>query len=317
MYTAIRNEIKVVPYSKQFEQVWNDWIAESKNATFLLNRNFMEYHADRHVDASLLFFENDQLAGVLPASLYDETLMSHGGLTYGGFALSKKSKGDWPLRAMDALVKFCQAEGIKRILYKPIPAIYHEVPAEEDLYALFRYSAKLIRRDLSSAIRMDSQLPYSKGRKYALSLARKAGLRVETTGNFRQFFEMEEHVLARHNTKPVHTAQEMERLTAAFPNNIRLYTVHDSSPTLLAGVLVFESKCVAHAQYMGCAPEGREIGALDVAVDFVITNSGKKRYFDFGISTEQAGHHLNEGLLAQKEMFGARSVVYDQYYVDI
>ena len=38
-----------------------------------------------------------------------------------------------------------------------------------------------------------------------------------------------------------------------------------------------------------------------------------RRYFSFGISTEQAGQYLNEGLIAQKEGFGARTVVHDFY----
>ena len=36
-------------------------------------------------------------------------------------------------------------------------------------------------------------------------------------------------------------------------------------------------------------------------------------YLDFGISTEQDGKWLNEGLIFQKEGFGGRAVCYDQY----
>ena len=39
--------------------------------------------------------------------------------------------------------------------------------------------------------------------------------------------------------------------------------------------------------------------------------------FDFGISTEQGGRYLNEGLIFQKEGFGARTVVYDTYELNI
>jgi hypothetical protein len=34
-------------------------------------------------------------------------------------------------------------------------------------------------------------------------------------------------------------------------------------------------------------------------------------FFSFGVSTESNGRILNEGLLWQKESFGARSVVHD------
>ncbi|WP_428065793.1 hypothetical protein [Candidatus Avelusimicrobium facis] len=42
-----------------------------------------------------------------------------------------------------------------------------------------------------------------------------------------------------------------------------------------------------------------------------------KRWFDFGISTEQAGAVFNDGLCAQKEGFGARSVAYNFYQWEI
>jgi hypothetical protein len=35
--------------------------------------------------------------------------------------------------------------------------------------------------------------------------------------------------------------------------------------------------------------------------------------FDFGISTENSGFFLNEGLLFQKESFGGRAIVYETY----
>lgn len=38
-----------------------------------------------------------------------------------------------------------------------------------------------------------------------------------------------------------------------------------------------------------------------------------RQYFDFGISNEEEGRYLNEGLVAQKEGFGARAVVHDFY----
>ena len=43
-----------------------------------------------------------------------------------------------------------RASGISKLIYKAIPHIYHTVPAEEDLYALFLLNAKLFRRDVSS-----------------------------------------------------------------------------------------------------------------------------------------------------------------------
>ena len=43
----------------------------------------------------------------------------------------------------------------------------------------------------------------------------------------------------------------------------------------------------------------------------------EKPFFDFGKSTENDGRDINRGLIEQKEGFGARAIVHDQYYVDL
>jgi hypothetical protein len=87
---------------------------------------------------------------------------------------------------------------------------------------------------------------------------------------------------------------------------------------ILAGVVIYESKNVAHAQYIASEEKGREIGALDMIFDYLINEYYKnKKYFDFGISTEKDGLYLNEGLIFFKEGFGARGVVHDFYEVNI
>ena len=59
------------------------------------------------------------------------------------------------------------------------------------------------------------------------------------------------------------------------------------------------------------------MGALDGLFAHLITQVyATKSYFDFGISTEQGGRYLNEGLIFQKEGFGARTVVYDAYEIN-
>ena len=41
--------------------LWNAFLSKAKNATFLFYRDFMEYHADRFQDYSLLVFEGKKL----------------------------------------------------------------------------------------------------------------------------------------------------------------------------------------------------------------------------------------------------------------
>lgn len=62
----------------------------------------------------------------------------------------------------------------------------------------------------------------------------------------------------------------------------------------------------------------REIGALDLTIKTVLDEySGNKLWLDFGISTENHGRYLNEGLISQKEGFGGRTNVYECYEVEV
>ena len=42
----------------------------------------------------------------------------------------------------------------------------------------------------------------------------------------------------------------------------------------------------------------------------------KKDYFDFGISNENQGRNINQGLLSWKESFGARTMVQNFYEIE-
>jgi hypothetical protein len=310
----VTTKIRTVRYSDSSKPEWNRWNQTARNGNFLFDRNYMDYHQDRFLDHSLMFFEEDELVALLPANQEDQTLISHGGLTFGGLISQPSMRTRLAMRILDAAIEYLQTNSIKTLRYKAIPYIYQSVPSDDDLYALFRHNARLIRRDASSTIRMDNRLSYSKGRKHSLKLAERNGLVVHESNHFEQFMALEAEVLARkYSTKPVHTHEEISLLANRFPNNIRLFTVAKNDE-LLAGVIVYDSEWVSHAQYMGATEEGQEVGALDLIIHTILSeHAASKRFFDFGISTEHEGRYLNEGLVAQKEMFGARTVLYDTY----
>ena len=132
--------------------------------------------------------------------------------------------------------------------------------------------------------------------------------------DFDSFWKLLEGVLRdNHSAKPVHTLNEIKLLASRFPDNIRLFLA-TKEENVLSGALIYESERVAHTQYMANNADGRECGALDLVIDYLLTDYYRgKYYFDFGISCEQGGRYLNTGLISQKEGFGARPVVHDFY----
>lgn len=307
--------IEVIRYSTGYKTAWDTFVAGSKNGTFLHYRDYMEYHADRFADHSLLFYRKGRLMALLPANEVGQEIQSHGGLTYGGIVSDNRMKTATMLQVLEAMMAHYKASGFRVMLYKAIPHIYHQQPAEEDLYALYRFGAQLSRRDVSSVIDLAQQTGYSRKRRWEVRKAKENGdLRIAETQQWEAFMQLEAELLQqKYNKQPVHTATEIALLATRFPDNIRLFAAFEGEE-MIGGVLIYDSACVAHCQYIGSTARGRSLGALDVLVDHLLTEVyPQKSYFSFGISTEQQGLYLNEGLIRNKESYGARAVVHDFY----
>ncbi len=311
--------IAVCRYETAHKDAWNDFIGSAKNGTFLFHRDYMEYHADRFADSSLMFRDAEgKLIAVMPTNLKDDALISHGGLTFGGIVSGSKMKTPTMLGIFESLIAFARDHGLSRIVYKAVPHIYHSQPAEEDLYALYRSHAQLVRREVSTTIYLTERLPFSKGRKWATAQSRKSKLEIRESGDYATFMRLEAELLAaKFNVVPVHTAAEIETLANHFPDNIKLFAAY-LDEEMLAGVVIYENATVAHAQYMTSTEQGKKAFALDAVLQFLIASQyAGKRYFDFGISTEQQGRYLNVGLVDFKESWGGRATVYDTYEIAV
>lgn len=305
--------MEVRRYEPALRERWNALNARARNGHFLFDRNFMEYHADRFDDASLVVFDGGEPVALLPANRRDETIHSHQGLTFAGLVVDALRTAD-VLACLEACAAHWREAGAARLIYKPIPWIYHRRPAQEDLYWLFRRDARLRARLVSAAVRLDWPGAVSQRRRRGAAKAARSGLVFARSFRFDDFWQILSSVLGdRHRAVPVHTANEMRLLAERFPDNIELYTAERDSE-ILAGVVIFRTDQVAHTQYLAASPEGRASGALDGLLSALMDRSREgAAWFDFGTSNEADGRVLNEGLVRQKEEFGASAVAHDIY----
>lgn len=302
-------------YRREDKELWNSFVSKARNATFLFDRNYMDYHADRFDDNSFMFYHKGKLKAVLPANVAGDTLYSHQGLTYGGLLLDKKATVEDVLECFDSLNSWLRENGISKVVYKALPWIYQQYPSEEDLYALtWKCKAQLISRNIASTIVIDNKLKFAESRKSGIRKALSLNIEVGESNDVDGFWHvLEDNLGNRYNAKPVHTASEMKLLMSRFPNNIRLY-VAKMNGEIVGGTLIYVTPQVVHTQYISASVEGKKHGALDLLFDLIINKVyANCRYFDFGKSTEQGGAYLNEPLIFQKEGFGGRGVCYDWY----
>lgn len=307
--------IEIKRYTADLLNEWNAFIQTAKNTHFMFNRGYMDYHADRFEDFSLMFYSKNKLIAVLPANISNEELYSHQGLTFSGLIVANNIQAINVIHCFEACIAYLRNQKLKKFHYKCIPYIYHQMPSDEDKYALFLNDFQLVRRDLSSSIFFSNRLNYTESRKGPLRKARNNELSVIELFDFSKFWILLENVLSgTHNAKPVHSNTEIQQLRDTFPENIRLFVAVNNDGQILAGAVVYVSYPVVHLQYLASSSDGRLVGALDLVIDHVLNMQiSDCTIFDFGISNENNGRYLNEGLIAQKEGFGARGIVHDFY----
>lgn len=334
-------------YTAEKTAQWDALVEASRNGTFLFMRGYMDYHSDRFRDHSLMAYDDKRkLLAVLPANEVEETvegrtqriLISHQGLTYGGWILSRRTHASEVMQLFTLASDYLRSLGFGEWRYKPVPTIYHRLPTQEDLYALWRLGAQMTACNLSCTLQLDADADVivnaDASRRHRRKLAEEAGLRLLVGDRdlpaaevLRRFWPiMCQNMMQRYGASPVHTLDEMLLLQRRFPRHIQCFLV--TAPTAdgrgeedVAGEVLFVSSQVAHAQYGHASEAGRALGALDFLylslIDHFRAHVPTVRYFDFGTSNEQGGRYLNETLIAQKEGFGGRGVAYPSYCLKI
>ena len=307
----------IVRYTPEHAVAWNQFVAQSKNGTFLFDRRYMDYHADRFADHSLLVMEKGRLYALLPGN--DDgrgTWWSHQGLTYGGLVMGNECRAATVRTVLMELNDYLSAAGFRHVVYKHVPWIYARQPSEEDLFALTNVCRATLRtRDVASVVDLHSRLPMSTLRRRGIKKAEKGGLHVEETTDFAPYWQLlEANLQQRFHARPVHTLDEISLLHSRFPDAIRLVVVKKGGE-LLGGTVLYVSGWTVKTQYISANEEGKHTGAIDCLFDQLLRQSGAAgfRYFDFGTSNLTTNDDLNEPLIFQKEGFGGRAVCYDSY----
>lgn len=313
--------MKIIRYTDKYKSQWDDLVSNSRNGTFLHLRNYMDYHSDRFEDCSLMCAdEKDRIIAVLPANISGETLYSHQGLTYGGWITDIKAvTATTMLQMWEQMVEFLRSEGVRTLIYKTIPYIYHSYPADEDIYALFRYGGQLYSTLISTAVSLqENRLAFNENATRGIKYALKNGVIIEHTNDYSQYWDLLSSLLfEKYKTKPVHSLAEILLLKKRFPENIKLYVARKEDE-IVAGAVIFFTKNVAHAQYIATSEKGRILKALPLLFDYVITNECNMcEYFDFGTSNEDSGRIINDGLIRQKTGMGGRGVAYNTFKIEL
>ena len=311
-------KITIRTYNETDFEAWNKLVSESKNGTFLFDRNFMDYHKHKFQDFSLMIYnEKNNLIAIMPAHRIGDEVYSHLGLTYGGIIIKKDLRLTVFFEVFSEILKFLFQEGILFLHWKEVPYFYHSYPSDEWKYLAFVTEAELYRRDMCSVINLKEQFVFSKTVvRYAKNVD-KQGFIYRKSEEWDVFWKeiLVPELDFYHHVLPAHNLEEIFYLSSKFRDNIHLYTVY-SGNEMVGGTVLFIDKNVVHCQYISVKSKFREKKVLDFLFYKLIKEDFKDYdYFDFGISNEENGRKTNMGLLYWKEGFGARGVSQDFYKI--
>ena len=314
--------IEIVPYSEDLAPAWDEFCSSAINATFLHTRRFLAYHGNRFEDVSLMMMESGRIVGVMPVAFVGENrhvVVSHPGITYGGVVHQGRLSGTRMIDAIGEVRNYYAARGCTQLIYKAVPYIYSDMPAQGDLYALFRYGASRTRCDLACTIDLNHRLPMSERRRRGLKKAAAIVTLADGPANLEELWAVLEQNLARkHAAQPVHSLGELKSLLNLFPKEIQIRCARIDG-CVEAGVVFFNSRSTWHAQYIASSERGYQASALDAVIDSAIREAAEAgaRYFDFGTSNEEGGAVLNDGLYRFKLEFGGGGVAHEFYELDL
>lgn len=310
----------VKKYHNSDYKIWNDFIDQAKNATFLFHRDFMEYHADRFQDFSLLVFEDQKLRAVLPANKVGNSVYSHQGLTYGGLVYLNKLKAEKVELILDTILFYLKENAVNTFNYKPIPGFYLTLGNQETDFFLFKRKAVLERKEMNLVLNLELPLQISQSKLKHFRRIEQLDLDLVEEEDFSSFWQqiLTPRLLEKFNAKPVHTKEEITFLKQKFPQNIKQYSVYQNNE-IIAGITIFETENVVKSQYGATSKKGEKVRALDFLFINLIEKYKRegKRFFDMGIVNEENEKGYHSGLLTQKEELGCTIYNQDFYKIDI
>lgn len=306
-------------YQKNDFDSWNAFINQAKNATFLFHRNFMEYHEDRFFDYSLIVENEQKWTAVLPANTVENTVHSHQGLTYGGLVYGEKTDAAEVRVIWNAVIDFLRKEHKTILEYKPVLPIYNQKSSEEMVYFLFRDGAKVTHKNLFLVIDFRRNWTISKSKLKHFRRVSELDLEIRQEQNFEQFWNkvLIPRLSERHQTKPVHSLEEIQKLAAHFPENILQYNAYFEDE-IVAGITLFHFGNGIKSQYGTTTAVGEKIRALDfLTISLIEEFKDQVSFFDMGTVNENNDLGYSLGLLKQKEEYGCSVYTQDFYTLSL
>ena len=326
-------DLFIEKYNTKNDNEWDDFIVKNSiNGTFLHSRRFLSYHKDRFNDHSLIIKKGTNIVALIPACEIIEdnkkVFYSHKGSTFGGIVINRVYNNINHIDSiLSILEQYLNDERFEKVVLKNTSEIFCKDDSNLLDYFYFKYNYQNYN-ELSLYIDfkkydsiIENNFSASKRRDFKYSL--KNNLQFKKLKNdyeINDFYKLLILSLTNHNTKPVHSLEELlDFKKNRFTDIVEFYGVYYKD-NLIAGSMVFNfDNTVFHTQYLA----SNHVYSSYYPMNFLNYNLIREayinnfRFFSFGISTEEQGKVLNTSLAQFKEGFGTIGSINRSYYKDL
>jgi hypothetical protein len=306
--------ITIQAYNSKDRDQWDAFTRRADNAYFLFERGFMEYHSHRYVDNSVLLFDENVLVGVFPANRKEDTVYTHQGLTHGGLVLTERKNIKKLFTYFYALFTYYKTQGIKHIVYKPLPGYLSKSINDIEHFILNMCNAITVKVDTSFVIDYNNEIRIQERRRRSVKKGVTSSAEIRIDNNFDAFWNsiLIPNLMDKYGVAPIHSLEEIHLLHQRFPDKITQANAYINNE-IVAGITLFDFETCIHTQYISSNNYGRDSGAIDTLCNYLIhLFQPVKKHFSLG-TTNNNGKDINIGLYEWKEGWGAKTHAHFHY----
>ena len=236
-------------YEENDIDAWDHFVYnESLNGTIYHTRNFLNYHKDRFIDASIMIYSKKKLIAVFPCCKCDNGYYSHRGSTTGGIVITEKY---YKLSKLTEIMNKIYDYYNNNLCIKLSETIYFKNNINNDLLNFVLSQKCEVCKDISLFFDINKNtniidsFPKSDNKrlllKYIKNINKKMSFvvtnQVEDYKNY--YYLLEKFLKEKNGVKPLHNLDEFILLKELLGERQSLFLSKDSSGDILSGALVF------------------------------------------------------------------------------
>ncbi|MCK5117030.1 MAG: GNAT family N-acetyltransferase [Candidatus Aegiribacteria sp.] len=305
---------------------WTDFVHRSNNGTIFHSPDFLDYHPEgRFRNHHLIVEGKNDIQSIIPGALTEREdgtwFRSYPGASYGGPVWSDSLGLSRIERVIDELISYCRSQGFRGIELTPPPIVYYRRPHNYLEFSLLKRGFNYRKRELTAVIDLsrlgeELRLGFRSSALRGVRKAIKSGVTVEENPDFSLFYHvLESNLQQRHNVRPTHTLEELERLRNLLGRDQIKQFIATLDGEVLAGMVMFHcNPRVTLAFYISHDQEHQALRPVNLVYMEVIRWAKQMGYHYLDLGTFTLDMNINHGLCRFKESFSARGIFRNTMY---